>query len=407
MKLQIRLQLSTMMFLNYFVWGTWYVTMGTYLNETLQFTGQQIGLAYGAAAIAAMISPFFVGMIADRFFNTEKVLGVLHLIGAVVMYFTAQATSFESFYPLLLIYTICYMPTIALTNSLSFQQMTDPDKEFPGIRVLGTIGWIVIGLIIGFLKIEPTVTPFYICIGASIVMGLYSFTLPPTPPKATGKVTAREVLGLDALKLMKERSFAVLVIASVLICIPLSFYYGWANPFLNELEVANAAGKMTLGQMSEILFLLVMPIFFVRLGVKKMMLIGMAAWALRYVLFAYGDNETMVWMLYSGIILHGICYDFFFVTGQIFVDQEAPKHLRNSAQGLITFATYGIGMFLGTYASGLVVDAYPATGAIPHDWQSIWLIPAAASFLVLIGFALLFRDRVSKPSQTEEVVDSN
>lgn len=383
-----------MMFLNYFVWGCWYVTMGTYLNETLLFSGQQIGLAYGAAAIAAMISPFFVGMIADRFFNTERVLGVLHLVGAVLIFFTAQSESFSTFYPLLLLYTICYMPTISLTNSLAFQQMDNPDKEFPGIRVLGTIGWIVIGLIIGFLKIEPTAIPFYICAGSSVVMGLYAFTLPATPPKAKGtSVSVKEILGLDALKLMKERSFAVLVIASVLICIPLSFYYGWANPFLNELNVENAAGKMTLGQMSEIFFLLVMPIFFVRLGVKKMMLIGMAAWALRYVFFAYGDNQSLVWMLYAGIILHGICYDFFFVTGQIFVDQAAPKHLRNSAQGLITFATYGIGMFLGTWASGLVVDAFPAEGAIPHDWQSIWLIPAVASAVVLVIFAVFFREQ--------------
>jgi nucleoside transporter len=397
MKPQIRFQLSTMMFLNYFVWGTWYVTMGTYLNQTLQFSGQQIGLAYGAAAIAAMISPFFVGMIADRFFNTERVLGVLHLVGAVLIFFTAQAESFSSFYPLLLLYTICYMPTISLTNSLAFQHMTNPDKEFPGIRVLGTIGWIVIGLIIGFLKIEPTAIPFYICAGSSVAMGLYAFSLPATPPKAKGtSVSVREILGLDALKLMGERSFAVLVISSVLICIPLSFYYGWANPFLNELGVENAAGKMTLGQMSEIFFLLVMPVFFVRLGVKKMMLIGMAAWALRYVFFAYGDNQTLVWMLYMGILLHGICYDFFFVTGQIFVDQAAPKHLRNSAQGLITFATYGIGMFLGTWASGLVADAFPAEGPVPHDWQSIWLIPAVASAGVFIIFAVFFRDQPRK-----------
>lgn len=408
MKLRLRLQLSAMMFFNYFVWGTWYVTMGTYLGQTLGFSGTQIGLAYGAGAIAAMISPFFVGMFVDKFVASQKMLGILHLVGAGLMYLVSESTDFGSFYPLLLLYTITYMPTIALTNSICFSHMDNPDKEFPGVRVLGTIGWIVIGLIIGYMAIEDSKQQFQLGAAMALFMGLFSFSLPNTPPKAKGeKVTAREVLGLDALSLMKKRSFAVMVISSVLICIPLSFYYGFANPFLNELGVENAAGKMTMGQMSEIIFLLIMPLLFVRLGVKKMVLIGMAAWALRYVLFAYGDNDTMVWMLYGGIILHGICYDFFFVTGQIYVDEEAPEHLKGSAQGLITFATYGLGMFIGTWLSGVVVDYYKTEGSIPHDWQSAWMVPALLSFIVLIFFALMFKDTKREGSREVEEAKSN
>jgi nucleoside transporter len=284
------------------------------------------------------------------------------------------------------------MPTLALTNSLSFRHMDDPGKEFPGIRVLGTISWIVAGLIVGALRLEPTVTPLRIAAATSALMGLYSFLLPHTPPAKRGaKVTVRDVLGLDALRLMKERSFAVFVIGSFLLCIPLQFYYTFTNLFLNELGVQNAAGKMTLGQMSEIFFMLVMPFFFVRLGVKNMLLIGMACWTARYVLFAYGNNDALVWMLYLGILLHGICYDFFFVTGQIYVDRKAPGDLRAAAQGFIAFVTLGAGMYIGAETSGRVVSAYTSAGV--HDWQAIWLVPAVMAGVVLVLFALLFQYR--------------
>jgi len=387
-----RVKLSMMMFLQYFIWGAWYVTMGTYLLQTLKFSGQESGLAYSTTALAAMVSPFFVGMIADRFFATEKVLATLHLAGAGLLLWAASVPDFRTFYPVLLGYTLCYMPTLALTNSLSFHQMADPGQEFPRIRVLGTIGWIVAGLLIGWLRVEASPLQFRIAAGASLLMGVYCLFLPHTPPSRLGHaVRMRDVLGLDALELMKERSFAIFVLGSFLICIPLQFYYAFTNPFLNEIGVVNAAGKQTLGQMSELGFMLVMPFFFARLGVKNMLLVGMAAWAARYTLFAYGDNGAMVWMLYIGILLHGVCYDFFFVTGQIYTDKKASIQIRAAAQGFIAFVTLGVGMFIGSYLSGWVVDQY--TIASGHDWVPIWLIPAGMSLAVLVLFALFFSYR--------------
>jgi nucleoside transporter len=386
----VRLKLSTLMFLQYFVWGAWYVTMGTWLGETLHFSGEQIGLAAGSTAVGAMISPFFVGMVADRFLATERILAALHVAGGVVLFFASTQTTFGAFYGILLVYTLCYMPTLALSNSLSFRQMDDPGREFPPIRVLGTIGWIVAGLIIGTLKLERSAMPLQIAGAASLALGLFCLALPHTPPQKTGRATLRDVLGLDALKLLGESSFAIFVIGSFLVCIPLQFYYAFANLFLNELNVTNAAGKMTLGQMSEIFFMLVMPWFFRRLGVKYMLLVGMAAWTTRYLLFAYGNNGPLVWMLYAGILLHGVCYDFFFVTGQIYVDRRAPGDLRAAAQGFIAFVTLGVGMFIGSWASGRVVDAF-LHGAGTHAWERIWMVPAAGAAAVLVLFALFFR----------------
>ncbi len=386
-----RVKLSAMMFLQYFVWGAWYVTMGTWLGETLHFSGEQIGLAAGTTAVAAIISPFFVGMVADRFMATERILAALHIAGGIVLYFASLQTSFGAFYFVLLVYTLCYMPTLALSNSLSFRQMDDPGREFPLIRVLGTIGWIVAGLFIGTLGLEATARPLQIAAAGSVVLGIFCLALPHTPPipKKGQPVTIGAILGLDALKLLRERSFAVFVLGSFLVCIPLQFYYAFANLFLNELNVTNAAGKMTLGQMSEIFFMLVMPWFFRRLGVKWMLLAGMAAWTARYTFFAFGNNADLVWMLYAGILLHGICYDFFFVTGQIYVDRKAPADLRAAAQGFIAFVTLGVGMFIGSWASGRVVDAFRVGAG--HDWHGIWLVPAAGASVVLVLFALFFR----------------
>jgi nucleoside transporter len=384
-----------MMFLQYFVWGAWYVTMGTYLLKTLQFDGQQSGLAYGTTALAAMISPFFVGLVADRFFSAERTLGVLHLLGAVTLFYASTLTSFSQFYPVLLIHTLCYMPTLALTNALSFRHMTNPGIEFPGIRVLGTVGWIAAGLAISYVfKAEDNVTQFHVGAVASALLGVFCFFLPHTPPLQTGKkVTVADILGLEALQLMKDRSFLIFVLGSFLICIPLQFYYAFTNAFLNEIGMVNAAGKMTLGQVSEFAFLLIMPIFFRRLGVKKMLLVGMLAWSVRYLLFAWGNTGALAWMLYLGIILHGICYDFFFVTGQIYVDKQAPSHMRAAAQGFIAFVTLGVGMFIGSWLSGKIVDLYRIEGVVSHDWPKIWLVPAIAAAAVLVLFALFFQDR--------------
>ena len=394
-----RVKLSALMFLQYFVWGAWYVTMGTWLGERLHFSGEQIGLAAGTTALAAMISPFFVGMIADRFLATERILAALHVAGGLVLFYASTETRFAPFYAVLLVYTLCYMPTLALSNSISFHQMQDPGREFPPIRVLGTIGWIVAGLIVGTLGIEATQRPMQIAAAGSVLLGVYCLALPHTPPTRKTKPTLGDVLGLDALKLMRDRSFAIFVVGSFLVCIPLQFYYAFANLFLNELNVTNAAGKMTLGQMSEIFFMLVMPWFFRRLGVKYMLLVGMAAWTARYALFANGDNGSLVWMLYAGILLHGICYDFFFVTGQIYVDRKAPLDLRAAAQGFIAFVTLGVGMFIGSWASGRVVDAFRIGAG--HDWGRIWMVPAAGAAAVLVLFALFFR---SAEADTEPAV---
>ncbi|MBN2481318.1 MAG: nucleoside permease [Bacteroidales bacterium] len=398
MKIKIRLQLSMLMFLQYFVWGTWYVTISTYLTNTLNFRPVEVGLVFGTFSIAAMISPFFVGLVADKFFASEKVLGFLHILGAILLFATTYIKSFGLFYAGLLSYTLCYVPTIAISNSLSFHQMDNPGKEFPSIRVLGTIGWIVAMNIIGLLKVEASVGQLYLGSASSLILGLYCFTLPHVPPKKETKASFREILGLDALQLLKDKPFLLMFIASILTCIPLSFYYSWTNPFLNELGMQYAANKMSLGQMSEAVFMLIMPFFFIRLGVKKMVIIGMISWILRYVLFAHGDIGPMVWMLYLGIILHGLCYDFFFVTGQIYVDTKAPSHLKSSAQGMITFATYGLGMFIGTWFSGVIVGIYTSTvaGQEVHDWTSIWYVPTVVAILVLIFFVLLFKEKRGK-----------
>jgi nucleoside transporter len=356
-------------------------------------------------------------MIADRFFSAEKVLGIMHLLGAGMLYWVSTVTEPGQFFMVLLGYTICYMPTLALVNSVSFDHMDDPAKEFPAIRVLGTIGWIVAGLMVGFMPkcvfgldtIEDTNIPMKIAAGASLIMGIYCFFLPHTPPKSLGKkVTMADILGLKALKLLKDPPFAIFVVSSFLICIPLAFYYQSANGFLGEVGMKNPAAKMTLGQMSEIFFMLVMPFFFARLGVKKMLMVGMAAWILRYVLFAFGNNTSLVSMFYGGILLHGICYDFFFVTGQIYVDKKAPLEIRASAQGFIAFVTLGVGMVIGNLINGWVTEHYKIVEMIDgkedisHNWVPIWIIPAIMAIAVAVGFALLFKENNS----TAQAVDA-
>lgn len=400
-----RVQLSIMMFLQFFVWGVWYVTMSTYLGETgLGFDGINIGAAYSTINFGAIVAPFLVGMVADRFFAAEKLMAVLHLVGAVLLWFVAGTYEPGPFFWILLLYAICYMPTLALANAICFHQMDNPGKEFPNIRVLGTLGWIVSGFVIGYVlpkilggSIENTALPFKIGAVISLLLGIYSFYLPSTPPKSTGqKVTVRDVLGLDAIELMKDRSFAIFIISSLLISIPLAFYYSFTNGFLNEVGMENTAFKMTLGQASEVIFMVLIPFFFIRLGIKKMLIIGMLAWVVRYLFFAYGNNQELVFMYYLGIVLHGVCYDFFFVTGQIYVDETAPKKIQASAQGFITVVTYGLGMLIGSWASGIVVDHYTTTGGSGetiHLWKSIWWVPALMALGVTVLFTLLFKEQ--------------
>lgn len=391
-----------MMFLEFFIWGAWFVTLGTFLGNNLGADGTQTGQAFSTQSWGAIIAPFIIGLIADRFFNAERILGVLHLLGAGLMYLMAQTNDFGSFYPLVLGYMIAYMPTLALVNSVSFNQMKDPAKEFAPIRVLGTIGWIVAGLAISYIFSWDTQeaiaggalkNTFMMAAGASLILGVFSFFLPKTPPKVEkgAKVTIGDILGFEALGLLKNRNFLVFFLSSILICIPLAFYYQQTNPFLVELEMSNPTGKMTLGQASEVLFMLLLPIFLKRYGIKITLLVGMAAWALRYVLFAYGDAGEMSFMLIIGIALHGICYDFFFVSGQIYTDSKAGPKVKSAAQGLITLATYGLGMLIGFAVAGEIADSNLLSEG-SHDWTQIWIFPAIFAAAVFVVFGLLFKN---------------
>lgn len=401
MNSKTKLQLSFMMFLEFFIWGGWFVSLGTFLGNNLQATDAQLAMAFSTQSWGAIIAPFIIGLIADRYFNAERILGVLHLMGAVLMYLMYQSTDFATFYPYVLIYMILYMPTLALVNSVSFNQMTDPAKQFSFVRVFGTIGWIVAGLLISYVffwdspegREAGLLKNTFLMTGiASALLGLFSFTLPKTPPKVNRneKVDISEILGLDALKLLKDKNFLLFFLSSVLICIPLAFYYQNANPFLAEIGVENPTGLMTIGQGSEVLFMLLLPYFFKKFGFKKTILAGMLAWTVRYLLFAYGDTGELLFMLIIGIALHGICYDFFFVSGQIYTDTKAGEKYKSSAQGLITLATYGVGMLIGFWVAGKIADYFKIEGV--HDWQNIWMYPAGFALLVAILFILFFKN---------------
>jgi len=390
-----------MMFLEFFIWGGWFVTMGSYLASSLHASGTQTGLAYATQSWGAIIAPFIVGLVADRYFNAERLLGALHIAGGVLMYRLFSARDFHSFYPYVLTYMILYMPTLALVNAIAFRQMEEPSRHFSGVRVWGTIGWIVAGLVISYLFAWDSQAgisegmlrnTFLMCAVASFALGVYSFTLPRTPPQPrTGEPPSlKRLLGLDALVLLRERNFGIFFAASILICIPLAFYYQNANQFLTEIQVANATGKQTIGQMSEVLFMLLIPVFLRTFGMKTTLLLGMLAWACRYMLFAFGNAQELVFMLIIGIALHGVCYDFFFVSGQIYTDSKAGSQHKAAAQGLITLATYGLGMLIGFSVAGFIDDAY-AVGS-RHDWRAIWLYPAGFAALVAVLFAVSFRN---------------
>ena len=395
-------KLSFMMFLEFFIWGGWFVTLGTFLSNNLSASGGEIGQAFSTQSWGAIIAPFIIGLIADRYFNAEKLLGVLHLIGAVLMYQLSNVESFNMFYPYVLGYMIAYMPTLALVNSVSFNQMDNPTKDFPHIRVWGTVGWIAAGWIIslGFqwdslqnIEDGALKNTFLMVAIASAVLGIFSFLLPATPPSNKGdKLTSiSEMLGLDALGLLKDRNFIIFFISSILICIPLAFYYQNLSPFLAELQVEKSTAWASAGQISEVIFMLLLPLFFKKFGFKKTILVGMLAWVIRYVLFAYGDSSGLFIMLISGILLHGICYDFFFVSGQIYTDNKAGEKYKSSAQGLITLATYGVGMLVGFKIAGMITDKFLIEGG-GHNWESIWIYPAGFAIVVLIIFALFFKN---------------
>jgi nucleoside transporter len=394
-------RLSVMMFLQFFIWGCWFVTLGTFLGANFQASGAQTALAFSTQSWGAILAPFVIGLIADRYFNAERILAALHLLGALLMYLMFRAQDFERFYPFVLAYMIAYMPTLALVNSISFRQLTDPSRQFSFVRVWGTVGWIVAGLAISLVfdwdSQEAAAqgalrNTFLLGSVMSLLLGLYSLTLPATPPTAAGPggFSLRRALGLDALSLLRDRNFVVFFVASVLICIPLAFYYQNASPFLTEIGTTNATAKLSIGQMSEVAFMLLLPVFLLRFGIKMTLLLGMLAWAVRYVAFAFGGEANISALLLFGIALHGICYDFFFVSGQIYTDSKAGEQYRSAAQGMITLATYGVGMLVGFSAAGARADRFNVDGQ--HDWFQIWLFPALFAAGVMVVFALLFRN---------------
>jgi len=408
-----------MMFLQFFVWGAWYTTIGNYMSA--HDMAQLAHWPYTVNPVAAIVAPFFLGLIADRYFATERVLGVLHVLGGAVMLFVPQATGEPVlFILLLLLYNLCYMPTLGLANSLAFHHVKAQEQQFPLIRVFGTIGWIIAGLFIGFVLgrftgdqlPDTTALPLYTTGIASLLLGLYSFSLPHTPPPAAGqRVSVRSIIGLDALQQLGSRPFFVFIASSLLICIPLAAYYTYAPIFarvgvydvgttnLITRFLPNPSSLMTIGQMSEVVFMLLMPFFFIRIGVKRMLLVGMGAWVLRYALFALGAPSTVFWMIAAGILLHGICYDFFFVTGQIYVDKKSTPAIRGQAQGMLVLVTYGLGMLIGAQVAGIVFNAFlgDADALALGQWQQFWFIPAAFAAVIMVGFGLLFNDRADQP----------
>ena len=440
-------RLSIMMFLQFFVWGAWFVTVGNFMASAGM--SADIHWAYTVGPIAAMISPFFLGMVADRFFAAERVLATLHIVGGVFLYLApsvvTEGGASTLFIVMILLHSLCYYPTLGLINTLSFHNLSSQEKQFPIIRVFGTIGWIAANWVVSkYLHADTEPLQFWVAGGASIALGVYCLTLPHTPPASKDKASSvRDVLGLDALQLLKSRSFVVFIVSSFLICIPLSAYYAYAPVFAGDAGVKDPAYEMSFGQISEIFFMLIMPLCFARLGVKKMLLIGMLAWAVRYGLFAGAADEGVRGMIFAGILLHGICYDFFFVTGQIYVDKKAPTEIRGQAQGFLVLVTLGLGMFIGAQVAGNIFNGYqdPEVKAMlaeaaqlekqaeslneieakaalakaeglksrvaevpkleQHDWRMIWLIPAVGAGVVLIAFAFFFRDETASGSSDD------
>ena len=389
-----------MMFLQFFIWGAWYTTIAVYMThhgmETLTHW------PYTVNPIAAIVAPFFLGLVADRYFATEKVLGVLHLLGGVVMFAVPRAAGAPVvFILLLLFYNLCYMPTLGLANSLAFHHIQSQEKQFPLIRVFGTAGWIVAGLFISFVLgpligvvPEPTALPIYTTATASVLLGLFSFVLPHTPPPGAGqRVSLRSILGLDALAQLGDRAFYVFIAASLLLCIPLAAYYNFTQIFLGDAGITRIAATQSLGQMSEVIFMLLMPVFFVRLGVKRMLMVGMAAWVVRYALFAVAAPGALLSLIIIAILLHGVCYDFFFVTGQIYVDKKSTPAIRGQAQGFLVLVTYGVGMLIGAQVAGNVYNRFlgGAASLTLERWPSFWMLPAGFAAVVLLLFAALFR----------------
>lgn len=390
------------MFLQYFIWGSWYVSMGTFLFNVLKFEGTQIGAAYGAFAIGAMISPFFVGLIADRYFASEKLLAVLGLLGGILLCLLPRFKDFNSFYPVLIAYCALYVPTLALGNSLSLHHLANPKADFPRVKIFSAVGWIAGLFTLSLIKGEQSAIQFYLAGGASVLFGIFSLTLPHTPPMKTGaNVSMGEILGLDALAMLKKPSFAIFIVCMFLICIPLYFYFVMLGIYLTELKWDYMAVKTSLAQVSDVIFLFLLPIFLRRFGYKKTIFIGILCWAARYFLLSssVGSVNAQTILIYSAILLHGVCYDFLFIAGQLYVDDEANERIRGAAQGFIAFILWGVGAFVGTLLAGKVLAANKLAvpnGLFNYDWGKIWMTPAIGASIVMVIFLIFFRDPIKK-----------
>ncbi|AWV27889.1 MFS transporter [Citrobacter portucalensis] len=386
-------RLSLMMFLQFFIWGSWSVTLGLVMSQ--HNMSLLIGDAFSAGPIASILSPFVLGMLVDRFFASQKVMAVMHLAGAAILWFVPQALVAQNgalLIGLLFGYTLCYMPTLALTNNIAFHSLSDKDKTFPVVRVFGTIGWIVAGIFIGVTGISDTTGIFTLAAIISVVLALYSLTLPNTPAPAKGlPVKVRDLFCADAFALLKVRHFFVFSLCATLISVPLGTYYAYTASFLADAGVGDVSTAMSFGQMSEIFFMLVIPFLFRRLGVKYMLLIGMCAWFVRYAFFALGISEEGRFLLYLGILLHGVCYDFFFVVGFIYTDRIAGEKVKGQAQSMIVMFTYGIGMLLGSQISGALYNRLVAGQTVPQAWTTFWWIPAVAAAVIAVIFLFSFK----------------
>ena len=396
----LKTKLAIFMFLQYFIWSTWYMTLGSYLGTVLKFNGEQIGLAYGAFAWGAILSPFIVGLIADRFFASEKIIAVLGVVGGLVMLVIPRLTTFGSVYPMLILYCTLYAPTLALGNSLSMHHLADAKKDFPFVKIFSAVGWIAGGVVLSQLKGEQSAIQYYLAGGTSIVFGLFALLLPHTPPKKKGQdVSLGEVLGLDALALLKKPRFAIFLLCMFLVCLPLYFYFVNLGVYLTQLKWEDMAQKMTLAQVSDVIFLILLPLMLKKLGYKKTIMLGILAWVVRYFMLSASAASTGTALIFGAILLHGVCYDFLFIAGQLYVDDEANERMRGAAQGLIAIILWGFGSLVGTYLAGAVMQKHllaEPKGAIAHDWAAIWSTPAWIAVGVLVVFMLFFRNPEKK-----------
>ena len=390
---KIKLRLSFLMFMQFVIWGAWYVTLGNYLLNTLGLSGTEVGLAYGTTAIAAIVTPFFAGRLADQWFSIERMLFFLHFTGGLVMLVLSFIESFGAFYPLLLVYTFLYLPTFALTSSLAFRFTEDSTKDFTQIRVWGAIGWIVIGFVVGGLELEYSNVPMRISAGASLLQAFYCLTLPKAPPLPA--VAQKSIFSKELIDILAKPSFIILIIGLTLTCIPSAFYYSFTNAFLNEVGIANAAGLMSFGQISEIVFMLLLPYFLLRMSIKKILLLGTLCWGIRYLLFAIDATGQYGYPLYIGVLLHGIAFNFTLLLGQIYTDRAVPAHLRSTAQGLITQITLGFGVLIGSLIAGSVVtNSILPDGS--RDWESIWYLPGGIGLATTLFIFLFFHEEKAK-----------